>query len=167
MEITQTSWRIRRAVAFLDPFALEVQWRTIKAIASTQAIDMWLLFPAMAVNRMLPQSGIIPEAWKHRLNLLFGETDWKDGFYRKTGETDMFGDFFPETKVPRIFQTLSEYVTQRLSSVFAKVHDSPLLLRNRTGSLLFLLCFASGNPSGSKIAVDIAGHIINRSSHGH
>ncbi len=56
-------WRTRRAVAFLDPFALHVKWETIKKIAETKAIDMWLLFPAMAVNRMLPRSGVVPAKW--------------------------------------------------------------------------------------------------------
>src|SRR5690625_1576565 len=91
LEITRMSWTKRRAVAFLDPFALQVKWSTIEAIAKTKSIDMWLLFPAMAVNRMLPQHGVIPEQWEARLNLLFGEEDWRKIFYRKTGETDMFG----------------------------------------------------------------------------
>lgn len=166
IEITRMSWKGRRAVAFLDPFALQVKWSTLKAIAETQAIDMWLLFPAMAVNRMLPQNGMIPETWEARLNLLFGEADWRNIFYRKTAETDMFGEQFPDTKVPQIFQNLSDYVTQRLAAVFAKVHERPLLLKNRTGSPLFLFCFASGSPTGAPIAIRIAQHIINQSSHG-
>lgn len=105
----------QRAVAFLDPFALQVKWSTVEAIAKTQAIDMWLLFPAMAVNRMLPNSGLIPEAWEERLNNLFGEDDWKSFFYRKPMDTDLFGELFPASKVPQIFQNLSDYVTHRLS----------------------------------------------------
>jgi len=42
-----------RAVVFLDPFGANVQWATIKLIAATRAIDLWLLFPIFAVNRML------------------------------------------------------------------------------------------------------------------
>ncbi|MCC5807227.1 MAG: three-Cys-motif partner protein TcmP [Opitutales bacterium] len=166
LEITRSDWRRRRAVAFLDPFALQVRWSTIEAIAKTQAIDMWLLFPAMAVNRMLPKSGEIPVAWQNRLNLLFGHDDWKKIFYRDVVEVDMFGSLFPASKTPDVFRNLSDYVTQRLSSVFTKAHESPLLLKNRTGSPLFLLCFASGNPNGAPIAIKIAQHIINQSSHG-
>lgn len=159
--------RFRDRIQRITRFALQVKWSTIKTIAETKAIDMWLLFPAMAVNRMLPQNGVIPEAWEARLNLLFGEEDWRSIFYRKTGETDMFGELFPDTKVPQIFQNLSDYVTHRLSCVFSKVHERPLLLKNRTGTPLFLLCFASGNPKGAPIAINIAQHIINQSSYGH
>lgn len=164
--ITRSDWRSRRAVAFLDPFALDVHWRTIEAIAKTQAIDMWLLFPAMAVNRMLPRNGEIPSAWENRLNRLFGEEDWKRVFYQQPMDTDMFGELFPTSKTHRIFEDLSAYVTQRLSTVFEKAHQSPLVLKNSTGSPLFLLCFASGNPRGARIAIDIAQHIINKSNNG-
>ena len=82
LEITRSNLRKngQRAVAFLDPFALQVEWKTIEAIGKTQAIDMWLLFPAMAVNRMLPKNGQIPDAWASRLDKLFGEDKWRDFF---------------------------------------------------------------------------------------
>lgn len=162
--IAAGNWRSQRAVAFLDPFALHVKWDTIKAIAQTQAIDMWLLFPAMAVNRMLPRSGTVPEAWAKRLNETFGSEDWREVFYRKE-QDDLFGDT-SVTKTPKVFNKLSEYVTGRLRSEFAGVHDTPLILRNSSGAPIFLLCFASGNPTGAPIAVRIAQHIINKQSHG-
>lgn len=73
--VTRENWRSRRAVAFLDPFALHVRWETIELIAKTQAIDMWLLFPAMAVNRMLPRSGIGPPKWAAKLTDTFGSDE--------------------------------------------------------------------------------------------
>ncbi len=164
-KIAAKNWKERRAVAFLDPFALHVTWSTIKAVASTQAIDMWLLFPAMAVNRMLPRSGVVPEAWARKLSETFGSEDWREMFYRQE-ETDLFGES-GVTKTPRIFNKLSEYVTRRLSTEFAGVHDKPLILRNSSGAPIFLLCFACGNPAGAPIAKRIAQHIINKQSHGH
>lgn len=163
-ELTGRSWSGRRAVAFLDPFALHVTWKTIECIATTKAIDMWLLFPAMAVNRMLPRNGIIPEQWATKLNETFGTDDWRDYFYRR--DEDLFGDAIC-SKTTAIFSNLSDYVTMRLGKVFAGVHKKPLILRNSIGSPLFLLCFASGNPRGWRIAVDIAQHIIDKKSHGH
>ncbi|MFN9820462.1 MAG: three-Cys-motif partner protein TcmP, partial [Akkermansiaceae bacterium] len=70
-DLTEKNWQKHRAVAFLDPFALQVSWTTLEKIAATQAIDMWLLFPAMAVNRMLPKSGEIPQKWADRLSHLW------------------------------------------------------------------------------------------------
>lgn len=163
-KLTQMDWRKRRAVAFLDPYALHVTWDTIKAIADTKAIDMWLLFPAMAVNRMLPRSGIVPTEWANRLTETFGDEEWRDVFF-KTETPDLFG-METTTKTPAPFQKLSEYVTNRLRSVFAGVVDTPLLLRNSGNAPLFLLCFGSGHPTGAVIAKRIANHIIKKQSHG-
>lgn len=41
----QTNWRTNRAVVFLDPYGMAVEWRTVEAIAQTQAADLWILFP--------------------------------------------------------------------------------------------------------------------------
>ena len=157
-------WKAHRAVAFLDPFALHVTWETIEKIAKTQAIDMWLLFPAMAVNRMLPKSGEIPETWAAKLTQTFGDEGWRDVFYQKA-TADLFGDE-QLTKVARFFDRLSDYVTHRLKTVFAGVHAKPLILRNSAKAPLFLLCFACGNPGAVKIATGIAQHIINKKNHG-
>ncbi|MEM9237246.1 MAG: three-Cys-motif partner protein TcmP [Verrucomicrobiota bacterium] len=163
-DLTRKNWTRHRAVAFLDPFALQVSWATLERIAQTQAIDTWLLFPAMAVNRMLPKSGEIPSAWADRLSVLFGESGWRDVFYHSEG-TDLFGDE-PLRKVDRIFDRLSDYVTARLGTISAGTTDKPLVLRNRGGAPLFLLCFACGNPKGAGIATRIASHIIDKTGHG-
>ena len=39
----QTNWSKYRAVILLDPFGMEVEWETLKAIASTNAIDLLYL----------------------------------------------------------------------------------------------------------------------------
>jgi len=163
-KIAQGDWRQRRAVAFLDPYALHVTWDTIKAIADTKAIDMWLLFPAMAVNRMLPRSGVVPDEWADKLTETFGDDKWKNVFF-KTEPEDLFG-METTSKTQEPFQKLSEYVTDRLRSVFAGVVDTPLLLRNSGNAPLFLLCFGSGHPTGAVIAKRIANHIIKKQSHG-
>jgi len=163
-KLALSDWSRNRAVAFLDPFALQVDWNTIELIAKTEAVDMWLLFPAMAVNRMMPKSGEIPEKWVDRLNRLFGSDNWQDVFYAKE-PPDLFGEE-TTSKTQQVFEALSNYVTGRLGRVFAKANKKPLILRNRTGAPIFLLCFASGNPKGAPIAVKIAQHIIDTSTHG-
>src|SRR5690606_24601920 len=54
----------RRAVMFLDPYGTQVTWDTIKAIAETRAIDLWILFPIGTVNRLLNRNGEIRESRK-------------------------------------------------------------------------------------------------------
>ena len=164
-DLAGKNWAKRRAVAFLDPFALQVTWETIERIARTRAIDMWLLFPAMAINRMLPRSGEVPASWAAKLTESFGSEEWRDYFYQKQ-PVDLFGEE-QVGKVQRVFEALSDFITLRLKTVFAGVNSKPMILRNSTEAPLFLLCFACGNPKGAKVALKIAQHIINKKNHGH
>lgn len=153
-------WRSRRAVLFLDPYGMQVDWKTIEAIASTKAIDLWLLFPlGIGVNRLLTKSGDIPESWRHRLNLLLGTTDWWDEFYRVQTSVDLFGNAL-EQPIKEKMETIGRYFNNRLKKVFAGVVEEPGVLRNSANNPLYLLCFAVGNERGKDIALRIAGHLL-------
>ena len=151
-------WNGNRAVAFIDPFACECEWDTLKAIAKTKAIDMWLLFPAMAVNRLLKRSGPenIPDAWINKLNKLFGTENWKKAFYKN--ELTLFGKE-KQKDSSQIFENISQFVTKQLKTIFPGVNKNPLVLKNNRAPL-FLFCFAAGNEKGARIALKIANHII-------
>ena len=67
------NWKGHRAVLFLDPYGMQVEWKTIESIAKTKAIDMWLLFPlGMSINRMLTRDSEMPRAWEEKLDNFFG-----------------------------------------------------------------------------------------------
>jgi len=56
-----------RAVVFLDPFGASVEWKVIEAIADTKAVDLWILFPHGAINRMLvvaPLAQLLSDGWE-------------------------------------------------------------------------------------------------------
>lgn len=164
--LSSINWINHRAVVFLDPFATEVRWRTIQAIAETKAIDLWLLFPAMAANRMLKKDGpdSIDPKWQKKLTDLFGTDDWRKEFYSDPPQPDMFDKAQKIKDSDRIFLNMSRFITKRLKGIFARVHESPLILKNTLGTPLFLLCFAAGNPRGAPIAVEIADYIIGQES---
>jgi three-Cys-motif partner protein len=84
-------WQENRAVLFLDPYATEVKWATLEAIAKTQAIDLWYLFPFSAAQRMLPKDGVV-DSWRKKLNDLFGDTGWETRFYKPNPQLNLFGD---------------------------------------------------------------------------
>ena len=165
--------KTRRATIFLDPFALHIRWATLEAIARTKGMDMWMLFPAMAVNRMLPRHAEVPEVWANRLDDTFGDRSWREEFFA-VPEHLPIDDLFPEhlenqkeTKLDDPFGRLSRYVTRRLKTVFAEAVEEPLLLKTKGGAPLFLLCFAVANERGAPIAKRIADHIIKTQKHGH
>jgi three-Cys-motif partner protein len=154
------SWKKNRAVLFLDPYGMEVEWETIEAIAKTEAIDLWLLFPlGVAVNRLLRRDSKIDKAVEQKLEKFFGSKDWFQHFYKKKEEITIFGTETQTTKVVD-FDGISKYFVKRLREVFAGVAESPYPLRNSKNNPLYLLCFASGNKKGAATAIKIAQDIL-------
>ena len=69
--------RHERAVVFLDPFGASVEWRVIEAIAKTRAVDLWILFPYSALNRMLTRDRKPTRSWCEKLTRVFGTAEWE------------------------------------------------------------------------------------------
>ncbi len=158
-----TFWRQNRAVLFLDPYATEVKWATLQAIAQTQAIDLWYLFPFSAAQRMLPNEGVV-ESWRTKLNDLFGDTQWENRFYKLNPQLTLFGENDKMLKDVNSHE-LAAYICERLRSIFPYVADNPRFLYNAKMSPLFLFCFAVSNPNpkafglAKKVAED---HILRK-----
>ena len=156
------NWSSHRAVLFLDPYGMQVEWKTIDAIAKTKAIDLWVLFPlGIGVNRLLTKSGGIPQSWRRRLDLLLGTEDWFEEFYSVESRPTLFGK--PEEQVVKArLDTIGQYFIRRLKTVFAGVAEEPKVLVNSANCPLYLLCFAVGNPKGVSIALKIANHLLKK-----
>jgi three-Cys-motif partner protein len=156
----QTDWQRHRAVVFLDPYGMQVDWTTLEAIAKTRATDLWLLFPlGMAVNRLLTRDEPPPKEWADALTRIFGTEDWQSEFYAKKTQATLFGPEETERK-DTDFDRIGGFFLKRLKSNFAQVAPNPLVLRNSTGVPIYLLCFAAGNPKGAPTAVKIAKDIL-------
>ncbi len=144
---------------FLDPYGMQVEWQTIEAIARSQAIDLWLLFPhGIGVNRLVTRSGAIPDGWLHRLDVMFGTTDWIDTFYRVEPQLGLFGPDATMLVKERV-EVIARYFVDRLKTVFPAVASNPRILRNSSGNPMYLFCFAAANPLAHKIANDVLGKI--------
>jgi len=158
---TKRDWKRERAVVFLDPYGMQVEWETLRTLAATKAIDLWYLFPlGIGVARLLPRDGIIEEVWQRRLDLVFGTNEWKNHFYETRVNSSLFGN--EETMVRAASEEkIHDYIERRLGTCFAKVAKG-LVLRNSRSSPLYLLCFAAANErsahTGLKIAQWILGH---------
>lgn len=154
------NWDSRRAVLFVDPYGMQVEWKTLVAVAETKAIDLWLLFPlGMGVNRLLTKDPVdMPESWRNRLDLLLGTSDWADEFYKVKSTPTLFGPDH-EQLVKAKMETMGKYFNDRLKEVFAGVAE-PGVLRNSVNNPLYLLCFAVGNERGKPIALRIAEHLL-------
>jgi three-Cys-motif partner protein len=153
-------WSGQRAVLFLDPYGMQVDWKTIEAVAATKAIDLWLLFPlGIGVNRLLTKSGAIPDTWRDRLTALLGTENWYEEFYKVEATADLLGNVSARV-IKASMDVIGAYFLERLSTVFAGVVKQPGVLRNSSNNPLYLLCFAVGNERGKPIAIRIAKHLL-------
>ena len=156
----ETDWKKHRAVVFLDPYGMQVDWQTLEALARTQAIDLWLLFPlGVAVNRLLTKAGPPPKEWASALTRIFGTEDWEKVFYPKKQEQTLWGPEETRRKEATL-EAVGRFMLDRLKTIFEAVAPNPLPLRNSTNTPIYLLCFAASNPRGAKTAVKIARHIL-------
>jgi three-Cys-motif partner protein len=152
----EVDWARTRAVLFLDPFGMQVEWQTVEAVAKTRAVDMWILFPLSAVNRLLTRSGDMPESWAERLTTLFGTEDWRDEFY--TEKRSLWKE--SATMKTADFDAIGRFFMRRLREVFAGVAENPRILYDAHDHPLFLFCFAAANERGARIAKKIAEYIL-------
>ncbi len=161
-----TPWQNNRAVVFLDPYGMQVEWATLKALAETRAVDLWLLFPlGQAVMRLLTKKGPPPPSWEKRLTTFFGETAWKERFYKTSIDKGLFDEDEVSIEKTAGFAEIGDYMVERLESIFPAVHPNPYPLRNSQNVPLFLLFFAVGNPDKKAIslAMKIASHLLKNS----
>jgi three-Cys-motif partner protein len=147
-------WRRTRAVAFLDPFGLQVPWSTIESLSRTDAIEVIVNLPiGMAIQRLLPNSGVFTPEQHQRLSDYFGSPDWEAVLYETS--TDLFG----ETRFKRgdSGELLAKWYSKRLEATFGFA-SPPRLIRNSAGGHLYYLLWAGPNATGK----EIASHVLNQ-----
>lgn len=150
-----------RGVVFLDPYALQVDFQTLSALAKTQLLDVWYLFPLRDVVRQLAIkiSGIGPK--DKVLDRVLSEA-WRE-LYKlpaPSGQTVIMEDLFtpPEFRRDANSEQIEQWFKSLLQREFAMVSD-PLPILTEKGRQTFSLFLCVGNPS--KPAIDLATKFVN------
>jgi three-Cys-motif partner protein len=147
--------KFNRALCLLDPYGLHLDWEVIAQAGQSGAVDLFLNFPVMDMNRnaiwrnpdKTPQDGI------NRMTKFWGDQSWRQVAYGNHPQGNLFSkpDVVKQSNnaIVRAFQ-------QRLKSVagFAFVPD-PLPMRNSTNAVVYYVCFASQKPVAQKIIESI------------
>ncbi|MFO1219371.1 MAG: three-Cys-motif partner protein TcmP [Burkholderiaceae bacterium] len=162
----QYQWQNERAVLFLDPFGMHVDWTTLQAIAKTGAVDVWYLFPYAGLYRQAAKNADALDADKEAsLTRVLGTDEWRKAFYVQKRQTDLFGGDDGDERNADHREMLA-FVSDRLKGLFAAVTSPKVLYqggdsKNPSGAPLFALYFAASNPNSkayglaTKIAKDI------------
>ncbi len=159
--LSKLDFNRNRAVVFADPFGMQLDWETIKAIAMCPIIDFWYLVPTgLAINRMATKTGKMPKAWADKLDRFLGETEWRTRWYARTQENDLFGTVENVEKVVNLEQIEADFQA-RLGTAFKLVAPNKMQLKDK-GRVLFTLMFACSNPSpkAHDKAIKIANHLL-------
>jgi three-Cys-motif partner protein len=132
-------------------------------LGRTRAVDLWVLFPYSAVNRMLVRDHKPRKAWADRLTSVFGTTEWEDAFYSKTTSRSLLESTRVIESVHKSadHRVITDFFVRRLKQEFVAVSD-PFPMHNSNGSLMFMLFFAAANEHSAKVGLKIANDIIGR-----
>lgn len=161
-------WRDTRAVLFLDPFGMHVEWSTLEAIAHTGAIDVWYLFPYAGLYRQAAKNADAMDSDKvESITRLLGTDEWRQAFYSRKRQSSLFDNDGGDERDVDHWEML-DFVSKRLKGLFSAVTEPKILyqggdLKNPSGAPLFALYFAASNPSPKAygLATKIAKDVLN------
>ena len=142
-----------RGVVFLDPFGMQVPWSTIKRLADTKQVEVFINFPVgMAIQRLLPRSAHFTPKQRAKLDDYFSDPAWYDEVY--VSEAGLFESGV--RKRSDAGERLLNWYRGRLKSAFGHVSVARLVTNSKGGHLYYLV-FAGPNPTGAKIASHVLG----------
>jgi len=157
-------WRKTRAVMFLDPYGMDVEWATLEAVAETKAIDVWFLFSLSGLYRQATRrSSDIDASKRAAITRILGTDAWERELYSDMGQSDMFGG--QEKQRTADVRGLEKYVKARLETIFPKVFE-PLALpvEQKPQRFSLFLCISNSQPKALGLATRIADHILKAGS---
>ncbi len=141
-----------RGLCLLDPYGLQLDWAVVQAAGHSRAIEMFINFPTMDINRNVlwgNPSGV-SEKNRERMTRFWGDLSWQQCAYQE--EQTLFGTELVKNK----FQKVVDGYRRRLKDVAGfKYIPMPLPMRNSKGAIVYYLFFASCNEIANKIVNDI------------
>lgn len=159
-------WRRTRAVMFLDPYGMGVEWKTLEAIRKTEAIDVWYLVSLAGLYRQATHDSAALDGSKRRaLSRMLGTDEWLTEWYKENPQASLLDELEPNTARAVDLNKMEAFVTNRLGSLFPTVLG-PKRLYNDRNAPMFSLYFLMSNPDprARVVAEPIANHILKGNS---
>jgi three-Cys-motif partner protein len=144
----------KRALCFLDPYGLHLEWKTVEMAGKMKTIDIFINFSIMDMNRNVIHNDLSKTKKEDiaRMNAFWGDKSWQEILYRP--QEDLFGETHQVQKED--FKRLAIEYRRRLETVAGfKFVPEPILMRNSKNGPLYYLFFASPQQVAEKIIVDI------------
>lgn len=148
--------KIFRALVFIDPYGMSVNWSSIEALKGL-GVDLWILVPTgIGIGRLLKNDGNISEAWLSKLEKFLGlsQEKIKKHFYKTKEQNTLFGIETIIEKEKNTVNKAGELYKQRLNTIFKFVSES-FVMKNSTNSIMYHFMMATNNPTALKIANEV------------
>lgn len=149
------SWS--RGVVFLDPYAMDVDWVTLKALAATMVLDVWYLFPLNAVVRQLARDFRGVGNKEAMLDRVLSPA-WRDLYKLPPPDVPQIVDMFDMRDEEQLRREASvaqieEWFRAQLATVFPYVPEPVRILKGGNVQLFSLfLCVANPSSAATELA---------------
>ncbi len=149
---TSRNWKETRAVVFIDPFGLQIDYQTLQMLGRTEAIDLWYLVPVFAMYRQISGDGQIHPDGGPRVDAALGTTEWRDVAVIEEEEPGTLFDQ-PRLRSKRAVDVawFERVAKERIGAAFGGRVLNETLPLGRNGVQEFSLMFAWANPSEKAI----------------
>ena len=140
----------RRALCLLDPYDLNPKWSVVQKAGEMKSIEIFLNFMLMDANMnvLWKNPDKVQESQKERMNAFWGDDSWRTTCY-----VPREGVLFPDLEDKVSNEAVVEAYRSRLRTVAGFKHvPEPIPMKNRIGSTIYYLFFASNNETGYRIA---------------
>ncbi len=145
-----------RALVFIDPYGMTVNWSSIEALKGL-GVDLWILVPTgIGISRLLKNDGNISEAWLSKLEKFLGisQEEIKAHFYKTKEQNTLFGIETVVEKEKNTVNKAGDLYKQRLNTIFKFVSES-FVMKNSTNSIMYHFMMATNNTTALKIANEV------------
>lgn len=140
----------KRALCLLDPYGLHMDWEVMLQAGQSKAIDMFLNFPVMDMNRnaIWKNPEKVPASGVERMTKFWGDESWKQAAYAESAQGGLFG----REMVKQGNEEIVAAFRKRLKEVagFGFV-PKPLPMKNSTNAVVYYLFLASQKSVAEKI----------------
>ena len=141
----------KRALCLLDPYGLHLEWRAMEMAGQSRAIDMFLNFPVMDMNRnaIWRNPSAVPKDGIDRMNSFLGDESWREAAYTEHPQGNLFG-------APEMVKQGNDAIVGAFRERLLKVAGfqfvaEPLPMKNSTNAVVYYLFFASQKTVAQKI----------------
>jgi three-Cys-motif partner protein len=146
--------KYNRALCLLDPYGLDLDWEVVRQAGQSEAVDMFLNFPVMDMNRnaIWRNPDKAPAGGVERMNKFWGDASWREAAYAEARQGNLFA---PEMVKQGNDQIVAAF-RDRLKKVAGFSHvPEPLPMQNSRKAMVYYLFFASSKAVADRLITDI------------